>query len=328
MEKHISCIGRFDLSNPEGPIFAWSGCTIKARFRGRSLAARIKPIKEEMDKNWMEVIVDGKVLSPIRIDRDRQYILAEGLHEGEHEVALVRRTEAFVGELQFLGFVLPDGGQLLDPPEPSGRRIEFIGDSITCGYGNESSRVEDGFQESQENNYIAYGSITARNLKADAVTVAWSGKGMYRNYGGDTIEPIPELYDRTLPERKDSQWDFKSWIPHAVVINLGTNDFAQPGLDHEAYQSAYRKMLHKVRSNYPDAHIFCCIGPIRCDPGEDIKRVVQDFRKQGDCKIYYVEFPLQDVERDGIGGDWHPSAKTHERMAEQLTAEIRDKLGW
>lgn len=34
----------------------------------------------------------------------------------------------------FLGFEIDDGASLVASPSSSSRKIEFIGDSITCGY--------------------------------------------------------------------------------------------------------------------------------------------------------------------------------------------------
>ena len=36
-----------------------------------------------------------------------------------------------------------------------------------------------------------------------------------------------------------------------------------------------------------------------------------------------VKFPVQSDD-DGIAADWHPSAKTHKKMAEQLTKELEN----
>ena len=64
------------------------------------------------------------------------------------------------------------------------RKIEFIGNSITCGYGNEGTNKFQGFEYETENHYYSYAAITARNLKAQHWVVARSGIGAYRNYNG------------------------------------------------------------------------------------------------------------------------------------------------
>ena len=85
---------------------------------------------------------------------------------------------------EFWGFVLDEGKKLVDAPAFSDRKIEFIGNSITCGYGNEGLKKEEHFDYATENHYYSYASITARNLDAQHWVVARSGIGAYRNYNG------------------------------------------------------------------------------------------------------------------------------------------------
>ncbi len=50
---------------------------------------------------------------------------------------------------------------------------------------------------------------------------------MVRNYNDPNITgptPMPKLYLRTLGANEKLLWDY-SWVPDAVVINLGTNDY-------------------------------------------------------------------------------------------------------
>lgn len=44
---------------------------------------------------------------------------------------------------EFRGFVLDKGCQLIEAPALPERKIEFIGNSITCGYGVESINMSD-----------------------------------------------------------------------------------------------------------------------------------------------------------------------------------------
>ena len=37
---------------------------------------------------------------------------------------------------------------------------------------------------------------------------------------------MTDYYERTLPDRPESVWDFKAWTPQLVVMNIGTNNFA------------------------------------------------------------------------------------------------------
>jgi lysophospholipase L1-like esterase len=218
----------------------------------------------------------------------------------------------------------------LPPPAPAARRLEFVGDSITCGYGIEGANMSCPFTPATENHYLAFGALTARTLGAESLSVAYSGKGMYRNLGGDTGDTIPMLYDRIIVDRA-ARWDFASWVPDAVIINLGTNDFGMgdPG---QGYGDAYRAFIQRVRGNYPKAQIVCTLGPMM--NAQQIARArgyimpaIDAARTGGDTRVSYLEFPTQDGST-GFGCDWHPSKGTNQAMADKLVAELRRLLSW
>jgi lysophospholipase L1-like esterase len=329
VSSDVLSIGRFDTSDSTGPKFAWSATTIKANFQGTSISVNLKSTGD----NWFNVIIDSVVMTPVNITSSTSMpmVLASGLTSGTHTIELVRRTEAWVGEVQFLGFTVGDGS-LLDPPSASSRRIEFIGDSITCGYGNEGTSQYQSFTTKNENAYLAYGSVTARTLDADQITVAWSGKGMIRNYGGSTTEVLPDIYLRILPYNTTLVWDPSQWIPQVVVINLGTNDFSTGVPDETTFTTAYANFVKKIRSQYSDAHIYCAVGPMLSGDNltyarNYISTVVSQLQSAGDTKVHFIEFPVQDGTL-GYGEDWHPSVATHAKMASQLAAQIKTDLGW
>jgi lysophospholipase L1-like esterase len=223
-----------------------------------------------------------------------------------------------------------NGGTLLAPPPAPDRRIEVIGDSITCGYGNEGTNPC-AFTPDTEDHYRTYAAIAARNLQAELYTVAWSGKGVIHNYGDDKDEPFPSLYDRALATDASSSWDFSRFQPHVVVINLGTNDFSTDGdPDEPTFSNAYRTFLRHVREKYPNAQILC-LAPTSLG-GDDLTRartyiesVVSGLRTGGDTKI--EAHALQYTET-GVGCDSHPSLQTHAAMGQALTTKLRSLLGW
>ena len=47
----------------------------------------------------------------------------------------------------------------------------------------------------------------------------------------------------------------------------------------------------------------------------------------GDRKIHTHFFDVQ-LEEDGIGIDWHPSLRTHEKMSETLINKIKEVMKW
>lgn len=325
----VQYIGRFDTSDSAGPKFAWSTSTIKANFLGTGISVKLKSSGD----NYFNVIIDGVVKTPINTPAgsSASYTLASGLENKTHTVELVKRTEANIGEVQFLGFTVTDGS-LLAPPPTSSKRIEFIGDSITCGYGNEGTSQYQSFTTKNENAYMAYGAITGRLLGADVITESWSGKGIVQNYGGNKDELMPTVYQRILPYDKTKVYDYTKWIPQVVVINLGTNDISTVALDGTLFTSEYSKLVDKVRSQYPNAHIYCAVGPmLSWDQLTNMKKYVGDVvnskNSSGDKNVHFIEFPQQD-QANGLGEDWHPSIKTHQLMADQLAKQLKTDLGW
>ena len=56
--------------------------------------------------------------------------------------------------------------------------------------------------------------------------------------------------------------------------------------------------------------------------------IVADERRSGETRVRLLDFETQDIARDGIGSDWHPSLKTHQVMADKLAQTLRQDLGW
>src|SRR5262249_28724043 len=124
------------------------------------------------------------------------------------------------------------------------------------GYGNEGAGPGCGFVNSEQNEYLAYGALAARALAADHTTIAWSGKSSYE---------MLEYFERTLPARNDSKWDFTSYQPHVVVVNVGTNDFANVDPGEALWVRVYVKLIERIRAVYPQAVIVCAISSMLTD---------------------------------------------------------------
>jgi lysophospholipase L1-like esterase len=325
----IHYLGRFDLSDPAAPASSWPGSAVAARFSGTGLDVDL----HDDGQNFFEVSIDGAAPTLLATTGGQDtYSLATGLADGEHEVVLFRRTESFQGIVHFHAFNPQGGGKIVPSPAPFKHHLELIGDSITCGYGNEGVGPGCGFTPDTENEWLAYGSIAARSLKAEQHVIAYSGKGAYRDYSGSTSDQMPVLYERTFAEDGAVQWDFSSWKADVVVLNLGTNDFAKgdPG---QAYVDAYAGMVKQIRGHYPDAYILCAVGSMLggTELTQDIKYVkgiVDAAKTGGDTKVSFVDLGQQDGNTNGLGCDYHPSLKTHQIMADTLTAAIKTLTGW
>lgn len=337
----IHYTGRIDHSDPKAIRFAYPGVSIFFAFEGRTCNIRLQDKSEGTspagtpNRNFYNIIIDGKEPFVLKADPTKDMYRIDSLSHGFHTIKIFKRTEAQVGEGIFKGFQIEKGG--LPKAMVSFRKklkLEFIGNSITCGYGNEGSGKECPFSPETENNYLAYGALTARALDAEYVAVAYSGKGVVQNYDKTKEETMPELYLRTLPEDKNSKWDFKRYTPNIVVINLGTNDFAHTNPDSALWVSKYVGLVKTIRSHYPHAHIICAIGPMMSDahpPGNKALTTITGYlqavhhvlKKGGDHKVHLYEFPPQ---TGGYGCDWHPGVNTHQKMSEELAKFIKSEI--
>jgi len=319
-------IGRFDHSKPDAPVFAWPGTAIALRFTGTAIGVTLT----DDGSNVFEVVLDDKHTVLTLQPGMKKYMLASALPAGAHELLLYRRTEPSFRETTFNGFDVATSAYLPGAPLPK-RRLEVIGDSISAGYGNEGVHPC-AFTAATENHYLSYEAIAARAVGAELYTEAWSGLGVIRNYDGATADVMPVRYFRTLPERATSTWDFGKFVPDAVVINLGTNDFAKgdPG---PAFQSAYLKFVSELRAHYPSARFFLALGPMLSAAeypkvATYLKAVIAGRAAADDKNLTLLEFGVQDPKADGRGCDHHPSLKTHQKMADKLQAALKTDLAW
>lgn len=322
----VAFIGRPDRREADSVRMSWSGSGIAFRFLGSEASVIL-----DDPAHFFTVLVDGQEQPTLATTPGEQrYSIASNLEFTTHEARLYRRTEAGFGPTRFLGVELGPSGKLLRFP-PVARRLEIIGDSITCGFGDEGPDTLCTFSPATENHYLTYGAITARNLDADLITIAESGKGVGSNYGGNLFETIPVLYERTLPNDESSVWDFGSWQPDAVIINLGTNDFAVvPRPTEEQFGGAYASFVERIRVHYPKAFILCLVptglsGTDRDTAELALHKLVAERNDDGDDRI---AMRALDYVTRGSGCANHPSLQTHAAMAEALTSELRLLLRW
>lgn len=217
-------------------------------------------------------------------------------------------------------------------------KLEFIGDSITCGYGVEGIWEKDLFTTQTERPDKAYAIQTCKILKAQAQLCSWSGIGITSHYVDPETVNLPETSwlmpptwpytDKGLSLRlgiEPEVWNQERFSPDIVVINLGTNDISWVRNVEERrlnFVAQYRQLLESVHRRSPNAKICCCIGAMGDLLNYSVQEAAELFNKEfKNVKIKTVFFPVQD-EKDGIGTDWHPSPVTHKKMADKLSYEI------
>lgn len=344
-DPRLQLIGRMDMTTEDGPTYAFPGGTIRFRCDCTGVDVDFKDLGTDFGiggdehTNYVNVIVDGKEAAKVQLQPEANILRgARNLSKGEHTIEIVKRTEGYAGAIQFLGISLQ--GILLDPPPVANLHMEFIGDSITCGYGNEVriyapnyTEPNTGYHSVNEDISKSFGPLVAREFNADALITCISGTGVYRNLNGSTDGAFPALYPRLNPNQETPLWDTSRYTPDVIVINLGNNDFnvlddtqtpSAPPAD--PFKQAYKRFVTQLRSYYPQAKIICTIGPLMNDnypPGRKhwtlIQQYVSDMVKDintYDPEVYY--YPYEPILSDPYGEDWHPTAEGHAQMAQEL----------
>ncbi len=286
-----------------------------------------------------EVLLDGeKVLDRRLTVREETVTVFTGTEPRDAEVRLIKLSEC-TQSLMAVREIITDG--TVAPLPEAGRRIEFIGDSITCGYGVEESDPEKGFTTATENAEKSYAAIVSDRLGMDRILASFSGHGIVSGYTGDPAvrnmsELVPPYYEKAgrngyvLPSGRIAEeipWDFSQFRPDVVVVNLGTNDLSwcagRPARNAE-YRKQYAEFLKTVRKDNPEAEILCILGVMGEGLNDSMEAAVNDYRAAtGDEKIRSLTLREQDGKRNGYGANYHPSEQTQRELADIVTEAVR-----
>jgi lysophospholipase L1-like esterase len=329
--ESIRYVGRFDFSNPKQVSYDWSGVYIQFNIRSSECSVKMS----DTGHNYYNVLIDNQPSKTFDVKSDTTLLLAKGLGDGVHRIQIYKRTEGFAGIGTFKGIELSEKGEILPWNDVPVRKIEFIGNSITCGYGTEGLSKNEHFKPETENNYQSYAPIMARAFNADYHIVAHSGQGVVRNYGyKDKVSPdgtMPRRFNRVFDEKEQPVWNFSQWKPDAVVINLGTNDFStQPYPVKEVFIAGYKKLVEEVFKQYGNLPVFCIVGPMIDEPCYSyVKEMVEDFRSGNQKNVFFVGIPsyLMIPDKD-LGSDYHPNYQGQRKMAAHVLPVIASVTGW
>lgn len=235
--------------------------------------------------------------------------------------------------------IATDDAATIEPTEEKNRKIEFIGDSITCGYGVDGT-LQDLYDTAIEDATKTYAYLAAELLDADYSMVCQSGYGIISGYtgtgdknGGQIIPPYYTTQGNSMGMiegkilTKVLEWDFSAFVPDTIVINLGTNDYSYCGSDvakREEFAAGYVEFLKLVREHNPDAEIVCALGIMGAELYGSIETAVATYTGEtGDTNIRTFRFDVQNQAQDGIAVDYHPSATTHQKAAAKLAEALK-----
>ena len=324
----IQYVGRIDFSDKKLPRYWQPGVYVKARFTGTFCNVIIN---DEMlwgkNHNYLEVVIDDTVLYRLQTKGKRDTIrVAEGLSNGTHTILIAKNTEANIGYIEFVGLQCK---QLLPLPAKPQRRMEFIGNSITCGASADESEIPcgTGVWQDQHNAYLAYGPTAARNLNAQWILSSVSGIGLVHSCCNMDVV-MPQVFDNiNMRNKTDSlKWNFTNYQPDVVTVCLGQNDGIQ---DSSLFCSAYVQFLQRLRGDYPKAKLVCLTSPmadssLAVSEKKYLGSIVSFTNESGDKNVSYFFFS----KRYDHGCDSHPNVSEHKQIAAELSAYVKKLMSW
>lgn len=324
-----SLIHWFGRSSPDNDSVAleWSGSGFELCVTGGEVKAQIFALDNgDANCTWLGIYVDNMRIDKIRLESgNKWYTLVKGLPENKATaVKVVKLSEAQQGVAKVRGLTITGS---LSAVTKKTRKIVWIGDSITAGFGVYGS-ASDPFTTETQDITATYGYKISEAFNAEAQFIAASGYGVATSNSGDTKSGLlPSIYPYTCFSKSadNKLWDFNSFQPDIVVVNLGTNDVAG-GSNAQTLKNGVSSFLKQLRQYHPKAAIVWVYGFMIDGMSSEIRNEVDSFAST-DKNTYYIQ--AKKINGSGeIGAVGHPSAAAHERLSKELKTELANILGW
>ncbi|EGG17740.1 esterase [Cavenderia fasciculata] len=328
-DQNLYYTGRVDKQDSNVYVFDWSFVTINFIVTGTLSIKASFSTSNTVNPNLFNVVVNDQLLDiPITINSTNIQVitLLDDLDpQSSYNVSISKRTEAAMGIVSFYGLEVDSTAQFT-PLQPSSRKIEFIGDSITCGYGI-LGLGPCSFTPETEDSYVTYEGLISRALGAELYVESWSGKGMVRNVGDKNTTsqyPFPYYYNFTVANNASTIWTYEGFQPDAVVINLGTNDYStQPAPPQSIFTQGYLAFIQLLKSKYTNnPTFFLACGPMISNP---CCQYVKDIATQTGSTFINLQ-GLLTPESTGCAG--HPNQLGHTYMAKVAFPIIQQTMDW
>lgn len=336
---------RLLCASASGVEFEYTGSFLKVSFLGDSSTNGLDDLVYWRDDARVEVLVDGRIMLDTTIKKEKESFIVYGEDPAtlceKHVVRIIKLSEPRMSSVGLAEIEI----ESTEPPKPTKdneKLVEFIGDSITCGYGVDTLDELCPFSTGTENAAKAYAYLAANELGVDYSLVSYSGHGFVSGWTPDPSVPKKEelvqpYYDITAYsynnfrglEPQSVPWKSKR-VPNIIVINIGTNDFSYTQDDEakiKEYRDCYVEFLSHVREKNKSSHIICSLGVMGDELYPAIEEAVKEYMDNtGDTNISAFRFAVQNPELDGYGADYHPSPATQKKAARAMADELKKWL--
>lgn len=323
--QFISFSGRWLVVDEQAKTAA-PGAGFQVSFKGSSIEVEL-----EGEARWY-VEIDG-IKSSLYTHKKEKHLLTKNLDSNTHTLRLFKKTESLDYFVALHSISTSHDGHFIKWTSKSPRRIEFIGDSFTVGYGNEALSPTDGDVFSKTNTTKSYAFLLGESLKADIQINAYSGRGLVQNYANhDPDWNIRSLYMHTLPSQAllklhSPSWDFNSWHPQVIVIFVGINDF-QGDFNHtpdSTFDDAYIELLDFLRQQHPGVQFL--VLSTRVYPQDLLTPRVQNVLKMQKAKGF-KDLTHMVLQTENTALDGHPNLFSHQNIANQIRPTLARLGKW
>lgn len=307
--------------------FSASGIEFSANCEGKvALNLNVKSLKQTDSYGglYFTVIVDGvkkdRAQCHITSTGNVELVLADNLTPGNHTFEVYRQTEHRGAEVGISSIVM--NGSFNEKPEDNRLYIEFIGDSISTGFGVLGTTSDsDGGSPKWQDATAAYPFLTAKALGADFSDVCYSGIGA--KYGWQDPNMLNFYPYQRWQYDRNTQYNFNARQPDVVVIALGTNDIAmeaERGITLEQRLAGYQELLDMVRAKNPNSKIVWIYGMMKDDDNARIPAIIEE-NGGAAAGLYSLELVTNTA-----GAGWHPSAAGQQKFADDLVAFLNSDV--
>ena len=322
-------LGRYELN--EGVLnleMSASGFSFNAYLYGDVKAV----VENDRAVLYYAVYLDGERVEDVAIKGSEkgEVTLLSDLPVGYHNIEIVKQFET-MRATDFKSISI--NGEFGEKPANKELLIDFVGDSITCGYGNLMKNGEN--KNRHEDGTKAYGFLTAQKLGADWAMISRSGATVVdvTSYNSD-VGCMPKDYEK-CSTRSELNWNFERKAD-IVVINLGTNDNSRIPLYLGATTDAQKKAIFEeamlkfakrvAELNGKEVKIVFAFGLMSAVGGghEWIIEAYQDMVEELSAEGYNVYFTRLTARQNG--GASHPDANDADLASDELVSFLKSTV--
>lgn len=300
-----------------------SGGSLCGRFQGEKLTFLVESDYTEKSRNaYVRLTVDGKT-GRHKLPRGIKE-LSVTLPQGRHDFEIVKLTESTNNSFAVIS--VETDGVFLPKEEKTGLKLEFIGDSVTTGFGVLAKETYGEYKTKEQDFTKAFPYLTAKALSAAYCVTAAGGWPIYKSKYAPYA--IPDYYENVDLLRNEEKWDFSAYTPDVVVVTLGTNDFSyladlrgeKEEEERKEVLSHFLTFVKRLLVLYPAAKIVLFYGFFEyAGLGKMTREVVKTLASP---RVTCLETPSAASLGDVRAG--HPGKKSHVLAAKILTDYLRN----